>query len=97
MANDAVIKKGIKFSVIIPAYNAEKTIERAVESALAQSYPAHEIIVVDDCSKDNTRSILESKYASAIKYIQKISNTGSSVARNTGMDAATELPVLLIF
>jgi teichuronic acid biosynthesis glycosyltransferase TuaG len=79
----------IKFSVIIPTYNAERTIERAIESVLAQSYPAHEIIVVDDASNDGTVSILARKYAENIRLIQKTANVGSSIARNTGMDVAT--------
>src|SRR5262249_7548057 len=58
------------------------------DSVLAQSYPAFEIIVVDDASKDATKEILESDYAGKVAYIQKIVNSGSSVARNTGMDAA---------
>jgi glycosyltransferase involved in cell wall biosynthesis len=78
----------IKFSVIIPAFNAEKTIERALASVLGQSYPAYEIIVVDDASTDNTYNLLQN-YGDQIRHIQKIGNTGSSVARNTGMDAAT--------
>jgi len=81
-------ERALKFSVVIPAYNAENTIERAISSVLAQSYPPFEIIIVDDTSKDKTQEIIESKYADAVKYIQKISNNGSSVARNTGMDAA---------
>jgi teichuronic acid biosynthesis glycosyltransferase TuaG len=87
-SNDTAINDGLKFSVIIPAYNAEKTIARAIDSVLAQSYPAFEIIVVDDASKDTTPAILES-YGTRIRSIQKINNTGSSVARNTGMEKAT--------
>jgi teichuronic acid biosynthesis glycosyltransferase TuaG len=89
MTNENSVKEGIKFSVIIPAYNADKTIERALDSVLAQSYPAYELIVIDDASKDSTRALLETKYAECILFIQKINNTGSSIARNTGMDAAT--------
>lgn len=80
---------GIKFSIIIPAYNAEKTIERAIDSALAQTYGNYEIIVVDDASSDNTEQIIKSKYAKKIQYIRKVGNVGSSAARNTAMDAAT--------
>lgn len=77
----------IKFSVVIPAYNAGKTIARAITSVLAQSYPAHEIIVVDDSSKDDTVDLVE-QYP-AIRLIRKIKNQGSSAARNAGLDAAT--------
>ena len=43
-----------KFSVIIPAYNSAATLAKAVESVVEQSWPAHEIIVIDDGSTDNT-------------------------------------------
>lgn len=79
----------IKLSVVIPAYNAEATIARALESVLAQSCPAHEIIVVNDASTDNTADIVAHEYAGRVKLIEKIQNCGSSVARNTGIDAAT--------
>lgn len=78
----------IKFSVIIPAYNAGKTIARAIESVLLQSYPAHEIIVVDDASTDDTRDIAAG-FGDKIRMIQKVANTGGSIARNSGMDVAT--------
>ena len=81
--------KELKFSVIIPVYNAAATIARALDSVLSQSYLQYEIIVVDDASTDNTRHILQTDYAGHIRYIQKVNNAGSSVARNTGMDAAT--------
>ena len=82
-------QKQIKFSVIIPAYNAEQTISRAIESVLAQSYQHFELIVVDDASKDSTCEILENKYIGRLQLIKKVANSGSSVARNSGMDAAT--------
>lgn len=47
----------LKISILIPCYNNEKVIRDAIESALAQNYPYKEIVVVDDCSKDNTVKI----------------------------------------
>ena len=79
----------IRFSVVIPVYNAENTIARALDSVLAQSYTNYEIIVVDDASTDGTAEILQTKYAPHIKYIQKIFNSGGGSARNSGMNAAT--------
>lgn len=79
----------IRFSVVIPAYNAEQTIIRAIDSVLAQSYPAYEIIVVDDASKDKTSELVQNTYGNKVKFLQKVSNGGSSVTRNAGMDIAT--------
>lgn len=75
-------------SIIIPAYNAAVYIREAVDSALAQTYPNCEVIVVDDGSTDNTRVILE-PYINArkIQYIYQ-PNKGLSGARNTGIRAA---------
>lgn len=73
-------------SVVIPAFNAEMTIARTIESALAQDYADAEIIVVNDGSTDSTGRILES-YGSAIVIINQ-ANRGASAARNTGAAAA---------
>jgi teichuronic acid biosynthesis glycosyltransferase TuaG len=78
----------VQFTVIIPAYNAKATIERALQSVLTQSYPATQIIVVDDASTDGTSTLLE-KYADSIQLIQHVINAGSSVTRNTAMNRAT--------
>ena len=51
-------------SVLIPAYNAEKTVERCMDSIIAQTYDSLEIIVIDDCSTDSTNTILQ-KYLHA--------------------------------
>jgi glycosyltransferase involved in cell wall biosynthesis len=74
----------IKISVIIPTYNRVPLLDRAIESVLAQSRPADEIIVVDDGSTDNTRQLIETRY-SQIKYIHQ-SNKGVSAARNAGIN-----------
>ena len=48
-----------KISVLIPTYNVDKFVEKAVRSIMLQSYDNLEIIIVDDCSADNTFSILQ--------------------------------------
>ena len=70
-------------SIIIPTYNREKTICDAVRSALAQTYPMTEVIVVDDGSNDGTAEAL-AEYASRIKFVRQ-ANAGPSAARNRGV------------
>ncbi len=78
--------KSICISTVIPAYDREKTISRAIDSVLAQEYPASEIIVVDDGSKDNTREIIAS-YGGKIHYVYQ-DNAGVAAARNRGVNEA---------
>lgn len=73
-------------SVIIPVYNRDKWIKKAINSVLRQDYNPFELIVVDDGSTDETSEILSS-YGRRIKIIQQ-PNSGVSAARNRGADAA---------
>jgi teichuronic acid biosynthesis glycosyltransferase TuaG len=82
------MSSGIRFSVIIPAWNAERTIVTAVESCLNQSRQPHEIIVIDDGSTDGTKALLEARYGAHIKLVQQ-KNSGPSAARNAGVAIAT--------
>ena len=74
-------------SVIIPTYNRRQLLQLALESVLAQTYPAIEIIVVDDGSTDNTAAML-AQYAGRITCIRQ-ANRGGTAARNAGMLAAS--------
>lgn len=74
-------------SVVIPVYNYAKTLERAVKSVLEQRYPALEIIIVDDGSTDDTRTVgerLAEQYES-VRYILQ-DNNGVAIARNRGIE-----------
>ncbi|MEM2567120.1 MAG: glycosyltransferase family A protein, partial [Candidatus Bathyarchaeia archaeon] len=82
------ILKDPKISVIIPAYNARKFIAEAIESVLDQTFPAHEIIVVDDGSTDGTGEFVRKHYGSRVEVIQQ-ENKGISAARNIGVVEAT--------
>lgn len=75
-----------RISVIIATHNGAPTIRRAVDSVLAQSYPAFELIVVDDGSTDETREVLKA-YAGRIRYLFQ-PNAGVAAARNAGVATA---------
>ena len=77
----------MKITAIIPAYNAERTITRAVSSVLNQTRPADEVIVVDDGSSDGTVDVIRS-FGDKVILIQQ-QNAGASAARNAGINAAT--------
>lgn len=88
----------MKFSVIIPAYNAQSYLEACVRSVLHQSEPDWEIILVDDGSTDHTGEICA---CYAARYPQKITvlrqrNAGLSAARNAGIRAAKGEYLLLL-
>lgn len=74
----------IFFSVVIPVYNKEKFLSRAIKSVLNQSFHDFEIIIVNDGSTDNSLQELE-KYNSSKMTIISQKNKGVSVSRNTGI------------
>jgi glycosyltransferase involved in cell wall biosynthesis len=74
-------------SVIIPTYNQGTLLARAIDSALAQTYPHKEIIVVNDGSTDDITRRTAANYVEHILYIER-PNGGVAAARNTGLDAA---------
>ncbi|MFH1846996.1 MAG: glycosyltransferase family A protein [Candidatus Omnitrophota bacterium] len=78
----------ILFSVIIPAYNREHFLKKAVDSVLTQTYGNFELIVIDDGSTDNTKSLLSSYSDNRIKYIKNKTNSGVSKTRNKGLNIA---------
>jgi glycosyltransferase involved in cell wall biosynthesis len=80
-------KNTVKISVIIPVFNRENTIERALDSVLSQTYFPMEIIVIDDASDDGTAKILQ-RYIHEIKIFRQNINMGVSVARNRGIAEA---------
>lgn len=79
-----------KFSIIVVAYNLEKLIGRAIDSILEQTYTNFELLVVDDCSKDDTVKIMR-QYESQdnrVKVIANERNSGPSISRNSAVDIA---------
>jgi glycosyltransferase involved in cell wall biosynthesis len=79
----AVKPKPVKISVIIPAYNAALSIEKALQSVLSQRGPAFEVLIGDDASKDNTRKCLKSYSGDPrVKIFIFRKNQGPGVTRN---------------
>ena len=76
-----------EITVVIPVYNREQTIKRAIDSVLSQSILPEEVIVVDDCSTDGTKEVLEG-YGEKITCISLPENSGPSTARNKGIKQA---------
>src|SRR5699024_4400569 len=79
-----------KVSVITPVYNAEKYLSETIESVLNQTYESFEYLLIDDCSTDNSTSIIKefAKNDSRVKYIKLPENSGAAVARNKGLEKA---------
>lgn len=77
-------------SVVVPVYNAEKYLDKCIQSIINQKYSNLEIILVDDGSKDNSLELCK-KYAESDKRIKVIhkENEGVSTARNSGIEVAS--------
>lgn len=75
-------------SIVMSAYNAQKTIEKAINSCLNQSYKDIEVIIVNDCSTDNTKQIVEylASKDSRVRLINHEVNKGAGLARRTGIE-----------
>ncbi len=84
-----VLGKNETISVIIPTFNRQETLLRAINSVLKQTYPVHEIIVCDDGSNDNSRSIIMALNNPLIRWIDCGRNGMPSIPRNLGIKAST--------
>ena len=81
MANELV-------SVIMPVYNGEANIAESIASVFAQTYSSWELIIVDDCSTDNTRDIIAQYKNEHIRYWRQPQNAGVADARNKAISMA---------
>lgn len=75
-------------SVVMPTYNRAHVLPRAILSVLNQTYSNLELIIVDDCSTDSTKSVVNAFNDKRLKYIYHEINEGAFSARNTGIKAA---------
>ena len=76
-------------SIIMPSYNTAQYIEKTIKSVLDQKYTNWELIIVDDCSTDNTDEVVK-KYLNdkRIKYLKNEQNSGAAISRNRALRAA---------
>lgn len=77
-------------SIIVPIYNAEKFIKNTIRTVKQQTYQNWELLLVNDCSTDTSKTIIEEevKKEPRIKLIELSKNSGAAVARNTGIEYA---------
>lgn len=71
-------------SIIIPAHNAEATLQETIDSVLAQTYPDYELIIVDDGSTDGTAALIDAVKDERVRYLYQ-ANAERSAARNNGI------------
>lgn len=83
-------------SIVITAYHVEKWIAKAVRSACRQTFGKLEIIVVEDCSTDNTRQVLSDIKDRRVKVIYNPCNIGAGASRRKGIEAANGEYILLL-
>ena len=77
--------KSPRVTVVIPTYNRGDLLPRAVNSVLAQTYSDFELILVDDCSFDNTQDVIHDFEDPRIRSIRHEVNRGAAATRNTGI------------
>lgn len=75
-------------SIIMPSYNTGRFMEETVRSVLAQTYENWELIIVDDCSNDNTDAVVGGFSDQRIRYLKNAFNSGAAVSRNRALREA---------
>lgn len=76
------------FSVIIPLYNKEKYIEKALKSILNQTFTDYEVLIINDCSTDKSAEIASTFLSEKVQLIHHEKNSGLAASRNTGIKKA---------
>ena len=91
-----MIEPELSFAVVIPVYNGEAFIVKAIESCLQQTVLPNEIIVIDDASNDNTAAMIHSLNSALVRYQHNRQNSGPSFSRNFGMQLASSAWIVFL-
>lgn len=75
-------------SIIMPSWNTGRFIAESIQSVLEQTYANWELLIVDDCSSDNTETIVKSFKDSRVKYFRNTKNSGAALTRNRALREA---------
>lgn len=81
--------KGDLVSIVVPVYNAEKYLQATIENILKQSYQNWELILVNDCSSDESKKVARPYLSKKIKWVDLKKNSGPAIARNKGVEKAS--------
>ena len=79
-------------SIIMPSYNTGKFIKETINSVLNQTYNNWELIIVDDCSTDDTEEIVNAIKDNRIKFLKNSTNSGAAISRNKAIKEAKVEP-----
>lgn len=82
------MKKGL-VSIIVPVYNAERFLEDTIKTVQDQTYENWELLLVNDCSKDNSKKVADKYLSNKIKWIDMEKNSGAALTRNKGIEKST--------
>ena len=75
-------------SIIMPSWNTGRLIAESIQSVIDQTYPNWELLIVDDCSTDNTDEVVEKFHDERIRYFHNDSNSGAALTRNHALQKA---------
>lgn len=86
--SDGIEREKDLVSIVMPSYNTASYIEKSVQSVINQTYTNWELIIVDDCSTDNTDEVLSKIHDERIRYFKNDKNSGAAVSRNKALREA---------
>ena len=87
-SSDGIEREKNLVSIVMPSYNTASYIEKSVQSVINQTYTNWELIIVDDCSTDNTDEVLSKIHDDRTRYFKNDKNSGAAVSRNKALREA---------